>query len=286
MRTTGQIFAGILAGSFGLLGFATQPHARPVVESPELVVTRSGSMETVAMPASGYRDLEIAEKTASFVLIGHALPVGSRMLRGGGINKVSWSPALDGEEQLTYVTLDFSSEPRSSLLNAVEGTPARPRTPQVLLGFIFDRKQVRSGPETVLGSRQSTSPDSAGLSSHGDYRLPKFDEVRYSDALVTLKVVNADFRDVLNLLCQIGGVSYVIDPYYEDEPTGNRRSGKGGGTGGLGGGEGGIGGGAPGFPQDGTGSITLNFNQVPFDQALELLLETAGLVKTDIYPRG
>lgn len=285
MRLIGSMTLALLVLTSAVFA-AQRQEQRPLVDSPELVLTRSGGMETVAMPASAYSELEVDGSRASFVLEGHALSAGSKTLRGGGISKVSWVPRDAADEPSTMVELEFTSEPRSSLLNAVEGTPGRPRTPQVLAGFIFDKPAQRSAEPGVLGARnpQGTAAPAQSSSAHGNYKLPPFEEVRYSDALVTLKVVNADFRDVLNLLCQIGGVSYVIDPYYEDEPTGNIRSGKSGGSGGLGGGE--LGGGSPGFPQDGTGSITLNFNQVPFDQALELLLETAGLVKTDIYPRG
>jgi hypothetical protein len=105
-----------------------------------------------------------------------------------------------------------------------------------------------------------------------------------------LKVRNVDFRDVLWLMSDIGGITIVLDPYWDDEPTGSRRQVGGGasgdGGGGAGGGGGfGTGGSPPPFaPREGTGRLTLNFQEVPFDQALDLILMTVGLVKVDIYP--
>lgn len=262
----------VLLGLSGLALAAPPPAGpRPIIDTAELVLTREAGRETVAMPGDGYRDFVLDGEHASFVIDGQALPAGSRQLRGNGIKSVSWTPQGSGKRKSTLVELEFAQAPGSSLLNAVSGTPGRPQTPQVLAGFLFDpNSSGKDATPSVMGGR----------SEAGSYKLPKFPDVQYSDALVTLKVVNADFRDVLGLLCRIGGVSYAIDPYYEDEPTGNRRSGKGSGSGGN---TGGGPGGQPGFPQDGTGSITLNFYEVPFDQALDLLLETAGLVKADIY---
>jgi hypothetical protein len=257
-----------------------------VVRTPELVVTRSGALETCALPGGGYHDFVLSEDrlSASFVLDGQALPAGSRQVAGKGLRRVSWEP---GEKQ-TRVQVEFASAPQSTLLNAVPGTAGRPRTPQVLAGFIFDQPtETASSAPAVLGTRQ---PSQAGPGRQpGQYELPALPRAHYSDALVTLKTENADIMQVLFLMSQIGNVSIVIDPYYNDEPTGNQRAYKGAGDSGDSGGGSGFQNGTgstPIVPQNGTGFVTLNFNAVPFDQALDLLLETAGLVKADIYPRG
>ena len=82
----------------------------------------------------------------------------------------------------------------------------------------------------------------------------------------------------------------MLDPYWDQEPTGSRRP-VGGGAGGDGGG--GSGGGPgyrpggvflPSFPSSGGGDLSLNFYEVPFDTALDLILMSVGLVKVDIWP--
>jgi hypothetical protein len=290
MAKTGGLIGAGLAGLLALAGPASAADAaRPLVSMPELVVARQGGSMTLALPGTSYDELSIAGLTAEFNLEG-TLPAGEKLLRGQPISRIAWTPLASDVGEWTHVQVEFTTAPASSLLNAVPGTPGRPRTPQVLAGFIFPASSRAASP-SVMGAR----PEQAGAaapaltagssaSEPGSYRLPPMRDAHYSDALVTLKVVNADFRDVLFLMSRIGGVSIVLDPYYEDEPTGNIRQGKGGGTGGDAGG--GAAGGPPGIPQDGTGSVTLNFNEVPFDQALSLLLETVGLVKADIYPNS
>jgi hypothetical protein len=273
------LFLAVMA----LLTAAAQPSPTPrvILKTPELVVTSSGTEQTCAFPASAYDDLVVAEDdlSATLRLVGQQLPAGSRKVAGGGVSQVSWQPV--GED--TAVELKFAAPPRSTLLNAVSGTPGRPRTPQVLAGFIFDG-ETSAAPKgrSVLGAR---TPGDGGVERQpGSYELPPLPPAHYSDAMVTLKVENAEFTDVLFLLAEIGNVSIMLDPYYNDEPTGNERGGLPGGS--DGGGETNPGG-PPGiFPREGTGTVSLNFNNVPFDRALDLLLMTSGLVKTDIYPRG
>lgn len=100
-----------------------------------------------------------------------------------------------------------------------------------------------------------------------------------SDVRVSLPAINGmNLYDVLNYLSLISGISLIIDPYTFDEPTGMRRDPK-----------------VPeppnptpnqpGFrpasvfqPQTpGAGTVIGNFDNVPFDTALELILETHGL---------
>jgi hypothetical protein len=288
----------MVAGTLAVLGAAAaRAEDRALVRTPELVVVRSAASETCAFPAANYSDFKLDGTQASFTLEGQALPAGSRKLGGGGISEVDWTPG-DGS---TAVTIKFATAPQSTLLNAVPGTADRPRTAQVLAGFLFAPGTLADGPHPApaLGARDVAGGGAASpaqddkANQPGAYALPKFRPVHYSDALVTLNVHNADFRDILFLMSRIGNVSIMIDPYYDDEPTGSKRSGKGGGTGGQGQGSGEQGGtglpdqNGPGqAPVNGTGYVTLNFKDVPFDQALDLLLQSAGLVKADVYPNS
>ena len=250
-----------------------------VYESNELVVIRTRTGESCAIPGKEYSDFTVEGREASWLVRGFELPAGSKLLKAGGISKISWEP----EGESTRVSVRFDTEPASSLVNALPGTELRPKTPQVVVGFGFpgELDTVRSA--SMLGRRDGHSRDNSDNGT-GNYDLPKLPDARYSDALVTLNVRNTDFREVLWLLSQIGGVSIMLDPYWDDEPTGTRRPPGGPGGGGDSGGEGYGGGGGLAPPREGTGNLTLNFNKVPFDQALELVVMSAGLVKVDIWP--
>jgi hypothetical protein len=257
--------------------------SRVIVKTSELTVTSSGTEQTCAFPGSAYDGLTLAEDglSAKLTLVGQRLKAGSKKVVGQGLSHVAWTPV--GKD--TAVELQFAAPPTSTLLNTVPGTPARPRTPQVLAGFIFGAStELPAKGRSVLGAR---TPGAGGVAAEpGTYELPELPPAHYSDALVTLKVVNAEFTDVLFLLSQIGNVSIMLDPYYNDEPTGSDRGGLGGAGGG--GDSAPISPGQPPaiFPREGTGTVTLDFKDVPFDRALDLLLMTSGLVKADIYPRG
>jgi hypothetical protein len=284
LRDYGRLGAVLLLAVGASLGLCPALAADGlVVSEPELVIVRQGASETCALPATGYADLVVAEQGASFLLTGAQLPAGQRRVVGRGVRRVSWEPAGDD----TRVSIEFVTPPTHSVINAVAGTEVRPYTPQVVVGFGF-ADGGGGGSYPVLGSsvpRGSTRED-----AHGAYKLPGFPPVRYSDALVTLRVENVDFRDVLWLMSEIGGVSIVLDPYWADEPTGMPRP-VGGGASGDGAGAGEDGGGfrdagdfVPMAPRSGTGRLSLNFENVPFDTALELILMSVGLVKVDIYP--
>jgi hypothetical protein len=255
-----------------------------VVSQPELTVLRHGGNESVALPAGSYSSFTVDSAAASFTLLDSRLPAGERRLRGG-ISHVSWTPGEDGVK----VTLTFARPPKSSVINALPGTELRPGVPQVIAGFAFDAPAPVQRPAV---GRANVEEQSGGR--YGDYQLPRFPDAKYSDALVTLKVHNVDFRDVLWLMSEIGNVSIMLDPYWADEPTGSRRT-VGGGADPDGGGGGGHGGGGdagfrpgddfiPGSPREGTGNLTMNLNEVPFDLALDLVLQSVGLVKVDVYP--
>ena len=256
-----------------------------VVETNELVMLCQDNLETCALPGEGYEDFVIDGERATFRLTGYELPAGSKRLLGRGVRRVSWEPGEGG----TAVTVDFDRAPEFNLINAVTGTELRPGTPQVIAGFGFAPREEDRKSYPVMGSRQPG--EHVEVDQHGTYQLPELPPVKYSDALVTLNVQNVDFRDVLWLMSEIGGVSMVLDPYWADEPTGNRRPVGGGADPGSGGSGGGgdpgfrpAGGFVPTVPRSGTGLLTMNLNEVPFDTALELVLMSVGLVKVDIYP--
>ena len=284
----------VMATSLAVISTA-RAEDKVLLRSPELVVQHGPSSETCAFPAAGYSAFKLDGLTATFTLEGQALPAGSRKLAGGGISQVSWTPG----DKSTQVTVNFATAPDSTLLNAVPGTKDRPQTAQVLAGFLFKAGTLadeRHGPQSMLGSHDAEDTVPASERSDrqpGTYKIPEFPTTHYSDALVTLKVQNADFRDILFLMGRIGNVSIMLDPYYNDPPTGSKRSDKSGGSGGQGQGSGTQGGGnglpgrGPGqIPQDNTGFVTLNFKDIPFDQALDLLLQSSGLVKADVYPNS
>lgn len=278
----------VTAVMFALTAFAANAsYAKDgvVTYNPELVVVRQGDVETCALPGDSYGEFQVGEANASFLLKGQVLPAGHKRIAGYGIRKVTWKPVADD----TLVSVEFMTAPAFSLINAVDGTAERPSTPQVIAGFGFDQAGDKEHSYPVMGThnpRAGTEED-----SYGNYKLPEFPAVKYSDARVTLKVENVDFRDVLWLLAEIGNVSIILDPYWADEPTGSRRPPGGGadpGSGGEGGGGNGGFRGAGDFipfaPRSGTGRLTLSFENVPFDTALELILMSVGLVKVDIYP--
>jgi hypothetical protein len=265
---------------FSLTARAAEPEI--LLDDPFVKVSRLSGLEACAFPATGYHGLELNGATARVVLDDASAEAGSRRVLGKGVKRISWVPSADG----LAVEIEFATEPELYAVNAMSTTELKPGVPQVIAAFSFPADSSRSS-YPVMGAGAKTGSNERG-DEHGTYELPKFPPVKYSDARVTLNVRNTDFRDVLWLLSDIGGVSIMLDPYWDQEPTGGTRP-PGGGANGDGGGDGGPGfrpGGEfdPPVPRDGTGNLTLNFIDVPFDTALDLILMSVGLVKTDIYP--
>jgi hypothetical protein len=286
--------AGVLAilCSFALsVAWAAGPEL--ALDDPLVQVSRQAGVESCAFPADAYNNLTVEGATARFTLAGGPAEAGSHRVAGGAIKRVSWQPGADGVD----VLVEFTDAPEFYAVNAMPGTELRPGVPQVIAAFSFpvDTQHksypvMGTGAETAQGERDD---------KYGSYELPKFPLTKYSDARVTLNVHNTDFRDVLWLLSDIGQVSIILDPYWDDEPTGSTRlvgggaQGDGGGGDNGGGDNGGGGGGyrpagsfIPAAPREGTGNLSLNFVDVPFDTALELVLMSVGLVKVDIYPEA
>jgi hypothetical protein len=132
--------------------------------------------------------------------------------------------------------------------------------------------------------RYGDNARSAG-DAYGTYELPGFEgeEEQLSDVRVNLEAAGGfNLRGFLMFLSQISGISIIIDPYWVQPPTGitNRQPMD---PGELPGGQGG-----PGFrpanifdPPLGTGggSVMGRFDNVPFDVALDLVLDTHNLEK-------
>ena len=252
-----------------------------IVSEPELYVVKQGGSIAVALPGGEYSQFEQTADSARFRIVGQSLPAGEKGLTGD-LRRVSWQP--DGEDML--VELSFAEKPLNSIISAVPESEYRPGVEQVIASFAFAPDTKLAGPPLGGGRAQGRS-DEVG-DPYGDYELPELKGYRYSDALVTLNVRNADFREVLWLLSEIGGVSIILDPYWNDEPTGTRRPPGAGVDPGSGGGDGAEPGFRPGgefnpnVPGSGTGELSFNFEDVPFDTALELVVMAAGLVMVEV----
>ena len=250
-----------------------------VLEEKNIMLVRDLNRESLAIRGTTYSDYTYDEEelSASFVVDGPLLGIGSRRVMGKGIRRISWEPAEGG----TLVNLQFAHQPVHYVMNAMGGTQARPNIPQVLASFSFDPQDYSK--RTMFGKRHQRSDEEiARDQQYGGYELPGFPDGKYSDARVTLKVVNGDFRDILWYMSEIGNISIVLDPYWGDEPTGSRRPPGGGvdpGNPGIEPGDDFI----PGLIRNGVGQLTLNFEDVPFGEALDLILMAVGLVKVDLY---
>ena len=250
-----------------------------LLEERNFVLVRDVNRESLAIRGDAFSDFSFDEETlsASFVVDGPLLGIGSRRVMGKGIRRIAWEPASGG----TLISLQFANAPEHQVLSTMGGTQARPNTQQVLASFSFDPEDYSK--RTVLGKRRNRSGEEiAADQQYGGYKLPEFPDGKYSDARVTLKVVNGDFRDILWYMSEIGNVSIVLDPYWGDEPTGASRP----PGGGVDPGNPGVDPGTdfvPGLIRNGVGGLTLNFEDVPFAEALDLILMSVGLVKVDIY---
>jgi hypothetical protein len=257
-----------------------------VLSQPEAVVLKHGQNESVSIPGTGYSEFSLTKDTASFIVAQGPAFAKRFHVRGAQISAVALEPAAGG----CRVTLTLRSAPAFSVINAVNETEWRPGVAQVIAGFGFTAPSAGSRTYPKMGGYESGS-EQPQQDNAGGYELPKLPEVHYSDALVSLKVTNTDFREVLWLMSEVGNVSIMLDPYWQDEPTGSRRPPGGGASGATPGGGGGDGfRGAQGFnpivPREGTGRLTLDFKDVPFDLALDLILQSVGLVKVDIWPEA
>ena len=180
-----------------------------------------------------------------------------------------------------------------ALSAAVGGAPAD-LTPPV--GLDGETQQVPSVEQVLQMARADAArygENAEGRSDiYGTYELPGFpgEEQQLSDVRVNLDA-SAGFNvyQFLMFLSQISGISFIIDPYLRQEPTGNRRQPLDEGfiPGGGGGNDTGFRGANVFAPQLGeSGFVIGRFDNMAFDQALDMVLETQMLKKVVIRDKN
>lgn len=285
----------------------------------QAVLKSSYGIDALYLSGSAYRELEEETLRVSLTVVGLRVKERvSRLVDGYWVRRIELAPAAGG----TRVTVSRAACARGLAVAVSPGSRLMPGISSVVLSLT-----AGAAPERVPNNAglENESPGGVGaVEANPDYPVipvaavepgryrfpPSKRKYKYSDVLVDLNLVNTDFRQVLMLMSEIGNVSIVFDPYWNDAPTGGRRrpggpgapggGGEGGGEGGGGEGPGGPGGGGAdgegqgGFreagtfqvqlPQPGTGNLTMNLQGVPFDLALDLILTAVNLEKIDIYP--
>lgn len=270
-----------------------------------VVLVSSYGVDALYISGKAYHDLSESKLEVSFTVEGLALssPM-KRNLDGYFITSIEIKPSPSG----CGIIVGRLPQARGMAIAVSPASRYIPDTPNVVftLSYGLGEKAEDASPTREASESSSerepleTDKDYPRIAIsrevEGEYELPPFPyKYKYSDALVSLNVVNTDFRDVLMLLSEIGNISIVLDPYWNEPPTGGRRRPGGPGATGMGGGEAGQGGGqTAGYrgaeifqirqPLPGTGTLTLNFENVPFDLALDLILTAVNLEKIEIYP--
>ena len=181
----------------------------------------------------------------------------------------------------------LASAPLNNALSAAAGgfAPAQMSGPTGLGGVPQDVPSVEQILTMARADAMRYGKDAAGMKDqYGTYELPSFEgeEEMLSDVRVNLNAAGGfSLYQFLMFLSSISGISIIIDPYWLDEPFGgNGRPPQDPGY--LPGDQGG-----PGFrpgnvfdPQLGaSGTVRGNFDNVPFDEALDIVLSTHQLKK-------
>ncbi|MBN1966080.1 MAG: hypothetical protein JW910_15630, partial [Anaerolineae bacterium] len=181
----------------------------------------------------------------------------------------------------------LSSTPLNSALSSAAGgfTPAQISGPTGLGGVAQDVPSVEQILTMARADAMRYGKDAAGMNDqYGTYELPGFEgeDEMLSDVRVNLNAAGGfSLYQFLMFLSSISGISIIIDPYWLSEPFGgNGRPPQDPGY--LPGDQGGAGF-RPGNvfdPQLGaSGSVRGNFDNVPFDEALDIVLSTHQLKK-------
>jgi hypothetical protein len=260
-------------------GKVTYVDVVPSKVSDGLVVrTRlSSNVGLVSQEVRG-EDLYLSFGTPSSALLGNASDKAGPAAYGTTETtdeQKAWAPAASGNEMGNSLSASIGAVDPARL-EKIEGVSGQrqavPSVDQIL--------QMAKEDAYRYGKDGSSSSD-----SYGSYQLPGFagDEDLLSEVRVNLNAAGGfSLYQFLMFMSDISGISIVIDPYWLDDPTGNtvrdpQDPGQlpGGGDGG------------PGFrsadiffPQlGGTGSIVGNLVNIPFDQALNLVLSTHNLKK-------
>ncbi len=233
-------------------------------------------VETVTFRAASYSDLVETSSSISFKIKGLKVASPSIEKIGGAVvSEMMLKPVADGAEvviKLRGIADGFS-------INSAPRSRAFPNSASVVVGFTGLRLPPK-GAAAANASDDYPMIESVAA-TRGEYELPEFErKYRYSDALITLKTSGASVTGVIEFLSFVSGVSIILDPYWDQEPTGTVRPPLSGGGPGQGPGTGG--GPGIGYRGLGTGAITVNLEDVPFDLALDLILTSAGLVYFEI----
>jgi hypothetical protein len=193
----------------------------------------------------------------------------------GDVAETSLSSAPDSETSVSTVP------PLGSTLSAAAtGAASEP--------FAYDEPGAGSGgvpsvDELMKKARsESRGLGDRGSDEYGNYNLPKFegDEEALTDARVNLNAAGGfSLYTFLMYMSSISGIPIIIDPYWFDDPTGSIRDPQDPGTiPNTGGGGAGF---RPGTIFDpgitGGGTVVGNFDNVPWQTALEIVLETHNL---------
>jgi hypothetical protein len=245
------------------------------------VLTSEYGVESVTFRASGYTDLSVLPQQVTFTLTGCPVsqPV-SEKLDGLVLSELWIKP--DGDK--AFVTLKLSGLADGFGVNTAPASRAFPNSGSVIAGFT-GLKLAAPASTSKVNSQSTVGSEYPDIAAPvvSDYELPEFEtRYKYSDALVTLHTRGSSVRGVLEFLSLVGNVSIILDPYWDQAPTGTDRP----PISGIGGGDNpnyGTGGGLDtGFNGLGSGSITCDMDNVPFDLALDLIITSAGLVYFDI----
>lgn len=234
-------------------------------------------VETVSFRASGYDGL--VETPSSVTFRAKGLKISSPVVEkvdGVAVSEILFKP----ERDVTLVTIKLRGIADGFTINAAPRSRAFPNSASVVVGFTGLRASAAQG--SGVANPDDDYPMIESLSaSRGDYELPEFErKYKYSDVLITLKTSGASVTGVIDFLSLVSGVSIILDPYWDQEPTGTGRPPLSGGGPGQGPGTGG--GPGMGYRGLGTGAITVNLEDVPFDLALDLILTSAGLVYFEV----
>jgi len=194
-------------------------------------------------------------------------------------------PSTEKEEEVAYKDIPPVKEEAKDESNKTEEKEASGESIGYSLGY-GDVEPMGEGetpaPRPDTSSDELQYPDLPVDEEAAQWEFPEmqkaFDPRHISDAIVSLNFVNAEFIDVMMILAQQAGVNFILDAYWNIPPTGHSRERPVGGPGGTGFGMGGFQpGGGWNPPIQGTGSVTLFIQEVPFDEAFNLLMKANNL---------
>ena len=276
------ILAGLVLVAVNYLLAAAVPQNSTLEPNPgkAWIFTSEFGVESLSFRATGYSQFVSTEREISFLLAGfRGADAKNHNLGGAALSTMKFTQENEG----TRVAVSLYGSAGGVSINAAPASRAFPDSPTVVLALtgITPRRSSASS----AGADDEYPSLGSAKKNEGDYELPPFERrYKYSDTLVSLHVKGASISGVLEFLSLVGNVSIVLDPYWNQQPTGGGRppiesggSAGGGGAGGIG-----TGGGGAGFGGFGQGLISVDIDDVPFDFALDLIITSAGLKYVEI----